>query len=906
MPVVHNTFRDRNQPRPDRRAMRVARLHTTESPSPAWGLGTTADPYQTNSAQVVASVREPNLVYGHIAEVIEYARTYRVKLERGGGLILCCDLMHTSFETMGASQLNTYVPGSAVIVLWHPHAHYGIILGCIPDWMVAGRDAMSDYISQGSNVGLAVDQVHSFPLQLEDNGGVVDWSAGRPFDNIADGDWGAVTDTGGMVFLDPFMTFMRVDEETGIFFFYDNQRGRLAAHNLQIRSAQHETESFEDQSEANFWEGHTTGMYCERMGRFSEGNRSRTYSAEQFQLTLPWYTRFEPTSDEQQAIFRLRIFRGYFGQGDSRMLCIPPPNASGIQKYSEKRLFPGVAEDQWSTDGMISIRSAKALIIAKRAILPNPKQLKLPEDVTGDIDNCLVKNYRFRGKVNCPIVPPPNPPDHQVGDMLDATIKKSLVRAAAFRDLYALKEMHKDLLGLRYHYKDWYVPNEGDYPFSGQMATGILDYSVLCGQQWLEPPLPIHLKVDDRYNFGLATVNYWPNDSYLAMLEDGGLLLADGFGFELRTIDGSAIMSTPGDIWMLPGRSFHCWAGWDITARGNNCVDIASNKCDVRIKANNNVLIFGGNDICGGVLIESKSPAIDFRCLTDSEILGGVIIRAKHSAVVTYAAQIEMILSGEGMEVPGHPPAIVMSAHNGVILTESDHFFRHIHKSAQDVFVDDDCVVCGVNEYWCTSTLFETPVRVKGDVFIDGCLAVTNNITSGAHISGFFVDVIYDNSSFLDMASQLTTRISELHAWGGLSCTDTQRLENDTDVTKLEFYWRTTEQQKMEDLVLFETKWQQEARVKGMPVQKWTENPLVCEDCFVGKPQHFYPPPGKKAWVDDADWYNENQKLFSIPNNLMSDWGGVYEYPTPSYEDPTNQKFDTNFLIIRNTCVGCN
>lgn len=903
MPVVHNTYGDRNQPRPDKRAIATDRKMLSANPSPASGLGTTKDPYQTNTAHVTATAREPSIMYGRIAEVIEYARTYRVKLERGAGMILCCDMQHTSFEVMGASQLNTYVPGSGVLVLWHPHSHFGIILGCIPDWMVAGRDAMSDYIVQGSDVGLAVDQVHSFPLRLQDNGGIVDWSGGRPFDDIADGDWGAVTDTGGMVFLDPFMTFMRIDEETGLFFFYDNQRGRLTAHNLQIRSGAHEFEAFEDQIETNSWEGYTTGMYCERMGRFADGNRFREYTADQYQLTLPWYTRFEPQSDEQQAIFRLRIFRGYFGQGDSRMLCIPPVDASGIQTYSEGLTFPGVAEDQWDTDGHLSIRSAKGLIFAKRAILPNPKQLKVPEDITGDMVNCKKDNYRFRGKVSCKPLP-----DHKVGDITDAggsIVKESLVRAAAFRDLYALKEIHKDLLGLRYHKKDWYVPNESDYTFSSKMSFGIRDYSVLCNQQWLVPPEEIKLKVDERYNNG-GMVNYWPNDSYLAMLEDGGLLLADGYGFELRTIDGSAIMSAPGDIWMLPGRSFHCWAGWDVTVRGNNCVDIAANKCDVRIKANNNVLILGGNNVCGGVLIESKSPAIDFECHPESEIIGGIIIRAKHSAVVTYAAQIEMILSGVGQEVPGHPPAIVMQAHKGVILSESDHFFRHLHKSAQDIFVDDNCTACAVNEYWCTSTLFEAPVRVYSDVFIDGCLAVMKNITGGAHITGVQFDLLTDNTTLLQMDSEMTVRVSELHAWGGLSCTDTKRLEMDTDVTKLEFYWRTTAQQKMEDLVLFETKWQQEARVNGMAVAKWTENPLVCEDCFAGKTAHFYPPPGKKAWVDDPDWYNEDQTLFDLSQNLMKDWGSIYEYPNPKYADPTKKKFDSNFLIIRNTCVECN
>lgn len=902
MPVIHNTRSIRQQPGQDRRAIHSERRMITDTPSSTSNFNTTSDPFAANVGHKVSLFLEPNIVMGRIAEIVEYGRTYRVKLERGGGIILCCDMVQTSTETMGARQLNTYMPGSMVIVIWHPHSVYGIIIGCVPDWMVAGRDAISDYISQGSNVGLTVDQVHSFPLQLNDNGSLVDWSAGRPFDHIATGDWGAVTDTGAMVFLDPFMTFMRVDEETGLFFFYDNQRGRLTAHNLQIRSAAHEFEAFEDQSETDSWEGHTTGMYCERMGKFEEGDRFREYSAEDYQLLEPWYTRFEPASDEQQAIFRLRVFRGYFGQGDSRMLCIPPVGAGGIQKYSDELKFPGVSEDQWDTDGHLSIRSAKSLTIAKRAILPNPKQLKMPEDVTGDIVNCVGDNYRFRGKVSCLSLP-----DHKVGDMIDASSKPSLVRAAAWRDLYALKEMHKDLLGLRYHKTDWYVPNESDYSFSGQMADGIRDYSVLCHQQWLDPAEPIKLKVDERYNNG-SEVNYWPSDSYFTMLEDGGLLLADGFGFELRTVDGSAIMSAPGDIWMLPGRSFHAWAGWDVTIRGNNCVDIAANRCDVRIKAENRCLIMGGNATCGGVLIESKSPHIDFECSSDREIIGGIVIRAKHAAVVTYAAQIESILSGDES---GHPGAIVLDAKSGDILTQSTDYVRFLIRSAQDVFIDDviTCgaspVICAVNEYWCSNTLIGNALRVANSTFIDGCLLISDDITAGGHITAQQFDKITDYSTLIQANTDLADRISYLNSWAVTASNDVVELECDTDVLKLEFYFRSTEQQKMEDLVLFENKWQQEARVKSMPVEKWTENPVIGEDCFAGLTPYSYPPPGKKAWVDDPDWYNENQELYQIPENLFKDWGSIYEYPNPKYNDPTNQKFDGNFLIIRNTCVGC-
>lgn len=901
MPLAYSNMRDKLRQKVDRRAINIERQLVSRNPTANANLVSTGDPYSTNSIHKVALSREPSIIAGRIVEVIEYAKSYKVVLDRGAGEIICCALQNTSSETMGARTLTSYVPGTFVVVLLPPHAAWGFIVGAMPGWMVAGKDAMSDYISQGSNVGLHVDAVSNFPFSLNDNGGIVDFSAGGAFDHVADGDWGAVTDTGGMVFLDSFMAFMRIDEETGIFLFYDNQRARLSGHNLQIRSGIHEANYDDDQWELDYWEGHTTGSNFERMGSFDESKVSRENDVDDYQLSKPWYSRYEPTQDDQQAIFRLRTFRGYFGQGDMKTLCIPPVSASGVQQYSKQEKFPGVAEENWATDGMISIRSAKGLIIAKRAVLPNPKQMFVAEDVNGDKVDDTNDNYRFRGTQST--LPLPN---HKVGDMTDAMTQPSLVRAAAFRDMYMLDTQHKNLLGLRYHKLDWYVPNESDYSFSSQMASGISDYSTLANNQWLTPPDPIQLTVDSRYNNGNA-VKYWPTDSYLAFLEDGSMNQADGFGSEIRMVDGSIVISCPGDIFMLAGRSIHEWAGWDVSVRGNNCVDIVANKCDVRIKAENTVFVLGGNSgKCGGVLVESRSPGIKFACTPSgddiSEQVGGILLRAKNSAVVTFAAQIELILSQSGDATQGIPSAIVLQAHDGLITTESKHFFRFLHQSAQDVFTDSNCSICGVNEYWCSSALINSKLRVANNVFVDGCLLVYDDTTVGGHVAAVSLDTLTDFSTLMTAASEMSTRQSQLSTWASSACSDMRQFESQTDATKVEFYFRSSEQQQTENFVLFETKWQQEARVKGMSVQKWTENPVMGSDCFSGLTKYSYPPPGKGSWVDNQSLYTQDQTLFNVNTNLAEDWGAAYEYPTPTYSEPTKQVFDGNFLIIKNPC----
>jgi hypothetical protein len=715
MGLAHLDFADRLQPRQDRRAIHLDRLFNTSFPTGQANLTATSDPYSANTSHKIALSREPHIVFGRVIEGIAYAKAYRVQLDRGAGVIICHDMASTSLGVWGARQLNTYVSGTGVWVLLPPHASHGMILGSAPDWMISADQALSDFIVQGSRVGLVTDVVHKFPFSLNSGGGIADWSSGRPFDSIQSGEWGATTDTGLMIMLDPFMMQFRVDEETGIFGFYDDQLLRVAGHNLEIRSSGYERTDDDDQDEYDSEEGWCPGYVWESLGSFKPGNEVyRELGPEDVQLLRPWYSRYEPFVDEQQPIKRTRLFHGYLGQSHKKTLFTipvtlpsvkpPPPPPSGsddpalpgpqnLETYPNKTLYPGLAEENWSLDGSLGIRSAKSIILSKRILIPEPKRIAHAEDSKADNAN----NYKFNGNEG-------NGVAHKIGDIADGSVTgedpgddKGEIRCAAFLDYYAHCFNWKGLHPFHYHKLDWYMPNESEYSFAGSMSGGNPTFETLKGldEMTIQAPSPVKLYVDHRYGF----VNYYPNNSQLALLESGEVILGDGYGSELRMVGGYIFMTAPGGIYMLPGQDFDVWAGRNATIRGYDSCEIVANRNSVFIKGDDKVMIMGGNNKCGGVLIESRSPGIDFEAATyvqdpgldpnatepndvANEIIGGIILRAPRSAVFAYAKVIDLTTSHDGIG-----GGIVLNANkSGVIIEQAASCIRHIKTDAVDYF----------------------------------------------------------------------------------------------------------------------------------------------------------------------------------------------------------------------------
>jgi hypothetical protein len=797
------------------------------------------DPTQAKGRTAHAFSRNIEIVLGRVTDYVAYARCYKVQCDRAHGVLRCADLMSTGLGVYGPREHSSYPIGTQVAVLYHPQLHFHFILGSVPDWGFDARQAASDFIVPGSNVGGGVDPVHTLPWLTTANGSLIDFSSGRAWDGLS-ADWGAITETGLGIHLDPFLAFLRADDETGFSVFYFDQLARFAGHNLQVRSAGHEREDLDDENEFSAFTGWSPYPW-EVMGAYNASDMdSITHEPEEVQLQATNRSKLEPVVEDQLSFFREQAFHGYLGQGGRKLVSIfdlsqtPDP----IHRYQTTNVLQGLGEANWGLDGMYFAQSISGIILAKRPVLPTPKRINRPESETGDRTD---DNYKSCGLFG-------SGPDHfvQVGPDVVEGSPEAVVEAASLMDQLAYLFNWKGLHPFYYHALDWYLPEATDLPQASgtdsAVQTAVPAFADLNASQFLAEPPSFEVKIDERY--GMA--KFYANYSAIALLPRGGIALHDGSGAEMRIAGGTIMINAPGDIILTAGRSIAQWAGWDAAIRANNCVDIMANFGDVRIEADEKIMIMGGNNTCGGVLIESKGDGTAFAQNNPEDFLSGIIIRCP-TATLAVIAKVVYVNTAINADANSH---IIFDAGAGDIVTRSTQFRRHVNTVAFDF------IGSGNYEYWPTQTW------LPGDLLFPG----TSQPGTKSH----------------DLSTLITASLKEITF-----------LVDTTDVAIMSFYWRTSTDCKTTDFQLFEPLWQQWARLNMQNMPQWQENTVA--NNFHGTTAAW---PSWDTLNSDSSFAKIDLNLFDFTTNAPVDRGGIYEAPETGAVTETT--LDKNWSVIIN------
>lgn len=822
-----------------------------------------SDTYGTGWFRNLDIGRGPFLMWGVVVDAIAYYNIYKVQLE-GSHTIWCSLMTSTGLYHVGARELNTLPLGSPVYIIRHPTTSTGTIIGVDPPYMTRLTSSRSDYINQATRSGILIDDMHQYPFAQVAAGCAPNFSGGRPLDSTTAGEWGAMTDTGLAVFLDSFMAQVRVDEETGLFLFYHDQLTRLAGHNLQIRSALGESYEHDDEGELNGYK-FITPYFHESMGAVALSSQTAvhsTFSKSQRQTSASVNAFTDVVNFGQQPFYRIQEFSGYLGQGGKEVICLPPDSLKntepGIQLYSGTDKYVGVYENSRTLSGAWNVRSAKQVVIAKRSVIPVAKQVNLPE--SGGIygDNSAT-DYRAAGFMGAG-------PDHFVtgnfplfGDELTSPQVKSILTAASFLDSVTYAFNWEGLHPFFYHTKEWYLPEEGQGDIDVSMEVPI--FGDLRGRQYLNTPVPKSVWVDHRY----GCVDYYPNESYFAMLDSGPVILTDGFGSEIRMAGGSIEISAPGDIWLKSGKNVINMAGRDFIARAYNSADITTALRDIRIKAEHQVWVLGGNDGKGGVVIESKAECPQYLLeFPHGEIdtIGGVLIKAHHSYVIN---------SGKSVVLYAYPDAVSDDAEDmnyGSILLYASKRIRNVTDMMYNKV--DTAIMTDVGdtliESWAAGTTIGAPLTVVGSVseVSDTDTAVVDRTTYALNV----IDTVTNVDSHADY-------------------------DYIVDAT---FTYRTELQYKTDlGFALFENRWQQMARldeqISAGDVSVWIEPPVNSYS------DDGYPYPGKGPWSTESNYYTVDPSLYSVQDGVAEPrFTGTYEAPTGS--TVAGVICDGNYVII--------
>lgn len=903
-----------------------------------------SDPNSRAIGYELSNINTGRTVLGWIMDGTAIANCYRVHLEKGYAPIIATAAVQSSAGCLGVSTINTYTPGTPVIVLLHDKTPEGLILGAVPQFLDLGSRAYHDYISQASRK--RVDDVHKRHLKQPASGQLTDFSAWRPYDATLAGEWGGISSTGISITLDDFMAQFSVNESTGIFAFYHDMMLRVAGYNMQVWTAGSVREAFMDQAEYNDTQGYAPYPW-EAIGLLTplEGQTVQQYppSAYQCALQQPYYAHWENKHEFQQPYHRFQQFHGYLGQGGRSSLSAPPPGLTRwtyepsqigdpgkvyesaitskdigeaecleapINKLTDHEIKPayGLHADTVGLDGRRAIVSAKGIVLAKRTLIPLPQAIKRPEDIKGGDD--AATNYKAAGQYGAG-------PDHPItGDIAESDdVFPHLQRAAAILDLHAYLFNYSGLHPFYWHAKDYKTWEQSELAEEGYASSNshIPTFSTLRGSMYLSQPPVKTWKIDHRY----GDQKFYEAESFFTMLDDGGIVIGDAYGASITMSGGSIILSAPGDVWVKTGRDMQVWAGGDHIVRAHDAIDLSSTKKSIRLKAEENIMAVAGNSgVNGGILLESRATATtyDFEQCGDDVKFGGVALRAKNSNVVAMGQQTYIrSLNGD----------LVLDAGAGQkdILTNSASFYNYISRSGAVAHFFGSQAVGGTskaNMFRETITTVCGPFGVDKDVFINGNVLCDGSVLVGkGHILtaaaskgaiqvgpldgeaqrqireavGVFRTLIdVDVPEQGDQIDQAQSAI-----WYG-----DKRAGNERTVETMQFSFRTDEQYKLgEDFRVYEDRWQQMALLGGQELKKWEEQGVSSTIC-----DKTYPFPGKKFLVEQEAFIEQELNLVdTLGGGLIdADRGQAPEliggYATPEFHPNSKTVLNGNYPII--------
>ncbi len=880
---------------PDRRISELAdKLRTARPPGVTHDLA--ADSLQGLANQQQALGRAGPPVLGRIIQSYPFLNSYTVQLDGGGGSIVCCSGSHDNFSPMGVRSTSPLAPDNIVVVLQIPGLAYGVIIASVPEPIYDGNLAAPDWIQQASCAGFHREKAFYDAMRIFQNEGMLqNLSDGRPLDSTAYGEKGEFAETGVGWFVDAFQTFIRVSEICGVYCNYLDHYMRLAAWMLDFQTAAFTQSIRQDEGEVLHEEHHCVYPW-ERVGCYSPEDQ-RLYAT--FQNTDVTYDEPVGRLDEPDALSglfrqefaRTRIYRGYLGQGGRRLLVLPK-RQDGLQEYGyDLRPEYAVFDESIGLDGDFTLASAMGITLAKRAMLPVPIRVKLPEDQGENADN--KGNYSPSG---VPVFG--NNTEHKIAQAPEINDADLRVQAGlnARPDMFAYMFNWKAQHAFHYHQKDFRTPEEGDM---GSL-TDKLDFAALQTGVGMEEPGTVDHFVDHRYGYA----SYTNRESYYSQRSDGSVQQGCGFGTEIRQADGHIFLDAPGDIYLRAGRSVHIWAGDDVIIKAKNSVDVTATDHDVRLKASKNMEMLSGNSGTGACLIENRATAVARVYKTDQlgeDVVGaGITFRSPRAEIMALGSEVYIRTGGITGDDAIQPGPITLDAARGrqPIITHSSTFDRHIREQAADWFGTEGKKT-GANVWNANAANLSSGLQLRGNLAVaGGGVLVEENLTLvNGHVSSFTggdVGKLVGQSLQLSReAIGITKTIIQDLVTGGTGVYESElderlyqsgQLGSESLQRELMFSLRDDDgvQYGAEDFKLVEARWQQAARLGiGDEVNFWTEEAVVYQD------KQLMPFPGRKRWSEEETLYElESLKLYDAANRHDVNRRQSDGSTTPAYETP--------------------
>lgn len=828
-------------------------------------------PYSDPLSQKGASDRNlsptGNVFRGKVVDSSVLLNVYKVLLEGNIGPVLAVAAVQTSLSAFGARQLHTLLPGTDVICEWRPGTSQAFILGVLPAKGFSGADTMHTLLHGATRQ--RVDDMHMKPSRLSPN--MASATSGRAFDTCGGGEAGWMSETGMRVFVNSFMAMLGSDETSNLTFFYHDMLTRLAAYNYEHWTAVSESAYLNDEDEAFAYTGHVVYPW-ETLGMIDRAHAMTVNTAQEWQINKPQLGKMEPEHQDVKAWHRHQQWYGYLGQGGKHILSAPPkaytPGAGLVNRASTPLQPVGLVDEFTTIGGRVCVSSVKGISLSKRGIVVAPVRRQSPEAALGDTAN----NYKASGLLG-------EGGTHKlVGDLAqDAGVSKARQRLAGLADMHTYIYNYASLQPFLAHRKDFDVAEESAEQHAAATSEGVPNFSQLKSNQEIDvEPFASEVYIDHKYGkqkvYGLA--------GHVDVLDDGSVLLQDGCGAAISLAHGNIEFSCPGDLVFKSGRSVITFAGKDFVLRAKNAADISTTEGGLRLKAGKRLQAFGQD----GVLIESagQDGDYDFSNPGEAATYGGVVLKSAGD-VVTVA---------EGTYTRTLSKPIVFDAAKG----EQDVVF---YANSQINFTGQGTVwyfnTAGDKVSGPVSSVRPNGTSLYGQILLAGDTSVVGDIFGSRNL-----DIAGEGSSRRETWNQRTDT-SSLRDRLDLAKKDLEvtkpkttgqddyttkllepyyaklRAGNKDVLDKLAFTFRTDEDYSSPAYKVYESTWQQLARIAKQKPATWEEKAV----------NETYPFPGLAAFTSDV-YVLQDLTLFDAINGRafdrnMSDTGPAETYATPKY-----------------------
>lgn len=862
--------------------------------------------------------KDSYVTIGVVNSVLSIGRCYIVDFvelpSNGVKRGVCAELnsvAHGGF--FGPKNIGLYPPGTKVAILMTPtRANWGYILGAIPEPITSGDRNTGDWIS-----GLArhvLDDVTNTVFTRIPNSGLVSFNAGSPVTAVAGSDAGTINEMGVGFGISRFFSWLRASDCAGLWCMYLDNLVRLHSHNFEHWHAGGERWVKNDGGEISdvewmtpfLWEAN--GMHGYDKNPFSSPKGGGVCKPGQNNNLIDVASSKEADAfgRAQSGIPRLLKLRGFLGDIEREMVVVPEIGkvAAPYQKNVDTN-FTGVLDIQKHMDGLYTVRSAKGILHEKYIFLPVPQQKNDPEEEGETADSA--KNYKAAGVIG-------DGAEHNKKEW-DTLGETAQDRATALPDELAYNLNYRNDVSLLRHERDWRLPEERTQARPADASRATIAPQSMDTQLVMPLPNAVSVKVDDRED---SSTKYFQSRSLIGQLDDGSIIIEDGWGSYILLSGGNIYLSCPGDIFQLPGRNINMLAPHDIVARAGNSADVTAAKGDVRVKAQENLHMLAGNGgEKGSLMLESRVEASsDFT--NNPDVSGGGIILKSAGSLSAYGSSI--YLRGYKNYSTPHGDIIIDAGTDGQLHQISGNVSTYAAKSVstvvgyvphQDPMQSTDentarmvltpssmaidakvSMVMNTRSVLFTSRLGTCSMGVDGDAVFGNDIAVCSNTLIGGSLgvhgqvgAGEGCNVkpiedqykpsadsvraqLQDTKSMAQLGlcavydnTKVMADVVEIATKNIIGSGKTERVElSDRGIPVIGFTARNEAQYGIDAKTfhLAESRWQQQYRAAG--IRKVWEEPIIWDPLHK---EPSMPYPGYAAWTGDASFVIRDNALFS-------------------------------------------